>query len=80
MYSPLTRFTVQRLRQADVPIQKVCEMTGLSERSVRRIQNEDLIEDPAETDEWALDLDFVLFSEAAAVIEAPDGVLLLLLS
>lgn len=50
MYSPLTRFTVQRLRQADVPIQKVCDMTGLSERSVRRIQNEALIEDPAETE------------------------------
>lgn len=48
MYSPLTRYTVQRLRQAEVPIKRVCAMTGLSERSVSRIQKEPPIEDPAD--------------------------------
>lgn len=48
MYSALTRYTVQRLRRAGVTIDVVREQTGLSERSIRRIQSEVLIDDPSE--------------------------------
>ncbi|MEZ4320786.1 MAG: IS21 family transposase [Myxococcota bacterium] len=48
MYSALTRYTVQRLRRAGVTIEVVREQTGLSERSIRRIQSEPPIDDPAD--------------------------------
>lgn len=47
MYAALTRYTVQRLRQAGVTIDVVREQTGLSERSIRRIQAEPPIDDPS---------------------------------
>lgn len=48
MHSALTRYTVQQLRLAGVAQEIVREQTGVSVRSVRRIQDELPIDDPSD--------------------------------
>ena len=40
MFSNQERYMVQQLRKADVPVEKVSQLTGVSERSIRRIVQE----------------------------------------
>ena len=40
MYSQLERYIVQKLRQQDVPVQQVSDQTGVSKRSIIRIDQE----------------------------------------
>lgn len=40
MYSQLERYIVQQLRQQDVPVQQVSDVTGVSQRSIIRIEQE----------------------------------------
>ena len=40
MFSNQERYMVQQLRKAEVPVDKVSQLTGVSERSIRRIVQE----------------------------------------
>lgn len=50
MYSQLERYLVQQLRQQQVPAQQVNEITGISERSISRIEKEPPITEVDEED------------------------------
>lgn len=45
MYSPLERYMVQKLRQAKLPVAEVSKLTGASERTIHRIQQEPEVHD-----------------------------------
>jgi transposase len=51
MYRPLERYMVQKLRQAKLPVAEVSKLTGASERTIHRIQQEAEVQD-AEDEEF----------------------------
>jgi transposase len=48
MYSPLERYMVQKLRQAKLAVSEVSKLTGVSERTIHRIQQEPAVRDAEE--------------------------------